>query len=164
VASDSSVGYIVGFEQRNHCFMRDESDGDPQSYRHRVAHLNALRSSHHALQRHDVSPVLWEQRGRPSGRPDSSLNRDHAPAIGHDRRRRLELGALLVGHGDEVEWRWSPPLPHVAAELQFHQIRIDGGSPRTLAPMRLRILGQALPQKIGEQPSAKGRVLPIILV
>ena len=67
----------------------------------------------------DVAAVLGEQRGRPPGRPDPELGRDHAPAVRHQRRRRPDPGALGLGHRDEVEGRRPAPEPHLAAELEL---------------------------------------------
>ena len=83
-----------------------------------------LGLAHPRLHRHDVPPVLREQRGRPPGFPDLRRDRDHPPAVAHHRGRRLQVTALRLRHGDEVPRRRALPEPHLPAELQVHRLRI----------------------------------------
>lgn len=96
-----------------------EADG------HDVAHVDSLGVSYRCLQRYGVSPVLRKQGRREFGRSDTRFDGNHAPSVGDERCRRLDLRTLLVGHHDEMEWRWSAPLNDVTAEFEFHVVTIN---------------------------------------
>src|SRR5262245_65789424 len=105
--------------QREH-----SSDVDDEANLHRVAQFKPFGLAHPRLDRHDVLPIFREEGCLPCGSPDMRPDRNHAPAVGHQRGSRVERAALLVRHGDEVPRRRALPEPDLATELEVHRIRI----------------------------------------
>lgn len=84
----------------------------------------ALRPSAPAPSPARCTARLSGQRRLPPGSPDLRRDRNHAPAVAHERGSRFQITALLVRNGDEMPRRRAFPEPHLTTELQVHPIRI----------------------------------------
>src|SRR5262245_36726884 len=117
---------------------RPASDVDEQPDRDLVPQLEPLGRTHPVLDRDDVAAVLRPERGRPLGIADLDRDRDHPPAVRHDRRRSLELAALVLGNRHEVVRRRPLPEPDLAAEVEVHRTQHTSGARNETPPRTSR--------------------------